>query len=166
MLNKFWAWYEKHYKLNIAVSAFLFSLQLIHLYWLSTDVVLARIFGQSFFPDASELVKFLLILVDYTEVPALVSATILYIHLFRKDRKIKNLIYLVFINIQFIHILWITDEYVVETFTASEGIGWTPILAWTAILIDYLELPVIFETIKQTVKNYLPKFKARGESKL
>jgi hypothetical protein len=47
-----------------------------------------------------------------------------------------------------LHILWITDEFVVAEFGGeSTGIpGW---LAWIAILIDYLELPVIFDTFRR-----------------
>jgi hypothetical protein len=50
-----------------------------------------------------------------------------------------------------VHIFWITDEFVVQTFKG----GGDPIvaipawLAWVAIMIDYLELPVIFETFKK-----------------
>lgn len=159
MLKRFWGWYQKNLKLNTAIAAGLFGLQLIHLYWLTTEVVAEKIFGRSFFPDTSELIDFLIIFVDYTEIPAIITTTILYIHLFRTEKKIKHLLYLFFINIQLVHIFWITDEYVLEHITQHEGISWAPILAWVAIGIDYLELPVIYDTIKTTLKSYLPKKK-------
>lgn len=55
-----------------------------------------------------------------------------------------------FINSQWLHILWITDEYVIEAFTdIHTALAIPPLLAWTAIAIDYLELPVIFDTTKK-----------------
>ncbi len=46
---------------------------------------------------------------------------------------------------------WITDEFVVQQFTSPIGLPvWT---AWVAILIDYLELPVIFETLRLFIKS-------------
>lgn len=157
MLQKFWDWYERHYKINTAIAAVLFGLQLVHLYWLTTEVVAEKLIGQSFFPHTNAIAHFLLIFVDYTEIPAIISTTLLYIHLFRKDKRFKHLLYLFFINIQLVHIFWITDEYVIENFINAEGVSWNPIVAWIAISIDYLELPVIFETIKETIKNYFPK---------
>ncbi len=53
------------------------------------------------------------------------------------------------INSQWLHIFWITDEILLE-----QGIL-SPFLAWLAILIDYLELPVIFDTMKRTVTGFL-----------
>ena len=160
----FWAWYERHHKLNTAITAALFTLQLVHLYWLTTEVVMERISGESFFPHTNALAHFLLIFVDYTEIPALISTTILYIHLYRKDKRFKHILYLFFINIQFLHIFWITDEFVVGAFAGGSALAWNPILAWIAISIDYLELPVIFETIKEAVKNYFPKFFDKSKS--
>ena len=31
----FWAWYERHYLLNVVVASALFVLQLVHLFWLA-----------------------------------------------------------------------------------------------------------------------------------
>jgi hypothetical protein len=41
---------------------------------------------------------------------------------------------------------WITDEFVVATLASSAPLmpAW---LAWIAILIDYLELPVMWDTV-------------------
>jgi len=41
----FWDWYERNYALNLSVAVGLFMLQLIHLYWLSAEVVLQRLTG-------------------------------------------------------------------------------------------------------------------------
>ena len=48
LVDRFWSWYEAHYRLNIAIAAGLFLLQLVHLYWLSADVVATRLTGRSY----------------------------------------------------------------------------------------------------------------------
>ena len=149
MLKKFWAWYDRHLTLNIGIASGLFVLQLAHLYWLTTHVVFFKLTGQSFF-NPSDLIQTIIILVDYTEIPALITTSLVYINAHRKKASFKNILYLIFLNIQFIHIFWITDEFVLDTFTGSgSGTVLPPWAAWIAILIDYLELPVIFETIKK-----------------
>ena len=45
----FWGWYERHYLINLGLATGLFLLQVMHLAWLTTDVVAARLVGQSFF---------------------------------------------------------------------------------------------------------------------
>jgi len=147
--KKLWRWYEKHSRTNTIVAAGLFVLQLAHLYWLTTDVVFLKVFGREFF-DIGRLGELLIALVDYTEIPALISVSLVYVHsLKHRGNNIKDWLYLIFLNSQWLHIFWITDEIVVESFfTAS----WHPILIWGAVLIDYLELPVIFETIKRAFK--------------
>jgi hypothetical protein len=163
MSNKFWEWYQRNYRLNLTISTLLFLLQIFHLYWLFTDVVLFKLTGQSFFllePVWGRLSIFF----DYSEIPALISTSILYIHYLKTRFTYKNLIYLIFLNIQWLHILWITDEYVVEQFTDGGIFVWANALAWIAILIDYLELPVIFDTLKETLKEakaYLAERKNR-----
>jgi hypothetical protein len=152
MANKFWAWYQKHYRLNLIITTFLFLLQLFHLYWLFTDVVLFKLTGKSYFLLAPVWGQ-MSIFFDYSEVPALITTTILYIHYLRQKFSYKSLIYLLFLNIQWLHILWITDEYVVEQFTDSSIFVWANVLAWIAILIDYLELPVIWDTLKESIKE-------------
>ncbi len=148
-MQRFWKWYEKHYTLNLAIASGLFTLQLVHLFWLTTHVIWQRLFGVSLF-NPSGLAEAIIILVDYTEIPALITTSLIYIGQLRKGFKVKPLLYLLFLNIQVIHIFWITDEFVVSSFTgASTGIP--PVFAWVAILIDYLELPVIFETLKMLV---------------
>ena len=148
LLSSFSSWYERNYTLNVGIASFLFIWQLVHLYWLTTDVVFFRLFGRSFF-DAKGLWEYLLILVDYTEIPALISTSFIYIHGLTKNFLWKNIWFLVFINSQWLHLFWVTDEFVIQQFT-NASVAILPLwLAWFAIFIDYLELPVIFDTLKK-----------------
>lgn len=159
-IDKFWDWYKRHYLFTLSVTTFLFLLQLFHLYWLFTDVVLKRLTGHSFFifpPFWGALSTIL----DYTEIPALISTSLIYIHLLREKFESKNLWFLFFLNIQWLHLFWITDQIVVERLGFSQGyLHWSTIVAWVAILIDYAELPVMYDTTKQTaiaLKKYFSK---------
>ncbi|HYE22768.1 MAG TPA: hypothetical protein VD998_04235 [Verrucomicrobiae bacterium] len=160
MFNKFWGWYERNYKFNLVFTSFLFLLQIFHLYWLFTEVILFRLTGRSFF-FLEPIWGQLSILFDYSEIPALISTSILYIHFLRQKFTYKSLLYLIFINIQWLHLFWITDEYVFEHLVEQgDLIEFTPWLAWVAIAIDYLELPVIYDTLKESIreiKKYLNK---------
>lgn len=149
MLRKFFAWYEKHLLLHTSIAAGLFTLQLIHLYWLTTHVVVVKLFGIDFF-SPPPFWETIIILVDYTEIPALLTTSLVYINELRKKYSIKSVLYLIFLNSQFLHIFWITDEFVQLKLTGmGEGTILPLWLAFIAIAIDYLELPVIFETIKK-----------------
>ncbi|OGE82727.1 MAG: hypothetical protein A3B10_01725 [Candidatus Doudnabacteria bacterium RIFCSPLOWO2_01_FULL_44_21] len=164
MLDKFFTWYQKHYLLNLSIAAGLFLLQIFHLYWLFTDVILLKLTGQSYFafPDIWGVVSTVL---EYTEIPAIISTSLLYIHLLRQNFSWKNIFFLLSINVQWLHILWITDEVVIERFTThTQFLHWPVLIAWLAILIDYLELPVIYDTakrllfeIKSRIKKLDPK---------
>jgi hypothetical protein len=147
--RRFFDWYERNYTINISVAAGLFVLQLVHLYWLTADVVAQRLFDESYFNPDGIFYAFILV-VDYTEIPALLGVSLIYINELRKGFSWKPLLFLLFLNSQWLHIFWITDEFVVNEFSGqvaqSSLPGW---LAWTAILIDYLELPVIYDTIKK-----------------
>ncbi len=151
LIKKFWAWYERHYTINVTVAAILFTLQIVHLYWLTTHVVIHKIFGFSLW-DPTVFLQTIIIIVDYTEIPAIITTSLVYINDLRKGFKIKPSLYLFFLDIQLLHIFWITDEFVIESFTGTGGGTILPLwLAWIAIMIDYLELPVIFETIKKAL---------------
>jgi hypothetical protein len=147
----FFEWYERHYTLNVTVAALLFMLQLVHLYWLSADVVWQRLVGQSYFsPDGA--LYYAILVVDYTEVPALLSVSLLYINELRRGFAWRPLLFLLFLNSQWLHIFWITDEFVVGELTGAASASSLPVwLAWVAIGIDYLELPVIYDTLKRFV---------------
>ncbi len=148
--NRFFAWYEHHYTLNLGLAAGLFLLQLVHLSWLSADVVAQRLTGESYWEPA-ELVRFLILIVDYTEIPALITTSLIYINELRRGWSWRSLIFLLFLNSQWFHIFWITDEFVVAEFGGAGGSALPGWLAWAAILIDYLELPVIVDTLRRFV---------------
>jgi hypothetical protein len=150
IFNSFWRWYNKHLTLNIGIAAFLFLLQLIHLYWLTTHVVFLKAFGFSAW-DPTPFLENLILIVDYTEIPALITTSLVYINSIRKKGpNFKDFLYLVFLNSQYLHIFWITDEFVVDKFTGAGAGTVLPIwLAWMAIAIDYLEIPVIIETFQK-----------------
>jgi len=157
-LDKFWKWYNDHYLFALSITTFLFLLQLFHLYWLFTDVVLLKLTGRSFFvlPPFWGLLSLVL---DYTEIPALISTSLVYINQLRQKSSWRDGLFLVFINIQWLHLFWITDQVVLEKLSAAGGFfHWGVAVAWIAILIDYAELPVMYDTAKKTtveIKNYL-----------
>lgn len=158
MWNKFWSWYENHLTFHTTLAAGLFVLQLIHLYWLTTHVVTQRLIGIDLF-SPPPFWQWVIVAVDYTEIPALIVTSSVYINEHRKKASFKNLLYLTFLNIQFLHIFWITDEFVVDQFTDKVGTILPAWLAWVAIFIDYLELPVIFETMKKSITDLSKKLK-------
>src|SRR3989338_10133347 len=150
MLNKFWSWYGRNYKLNLYITAGLFVWQLAHLYWLSADVVGLRLFGYELW-NVGKVGNFLISIVDYTEIPALILTSIFYIHELKKEFRWKSVLFLILLNSQWLHLFWITDEVVVAQFTGAAAIALPIWLSWLAILIDYLELPVIYDTIKKAI---------------
>ncbi|MBI3332359.1 hypothetical protein HYZ99_05400 [Candidatus Peregrinibacteria bacterium] len=148
---RFWTWYERNERLYLILATALFALQLIHLYWLTTDVALFRLLGESFF-QPSRAWELLIIAVDYTEIPALISTSLIYVHDFQKGKKLRSILFLLFLNSQWLHIFWITDEFVVAHITSDMPDTVLPHwLAWVAILIDYLELPVIVDTMRRVI---------------
>jgi hypothetical protein len=152
-MRRFWDWYERHYTLNVTLAACLFTLQLVHLAWLTGEVVWARATGDALFTVNGGL-GWLVYAVDYTEIPALLSVSILYANDLRKGFSARSAAYLLFLNTQWLHIFWITDELVVNRLEGAAPVsslpGW---LAWGAILIDYLELPVIVDTLARMVAS-------------
>jgi len=145
----FWSWYERHYTLNITIATALFVLQLFHLYWLSTHVVALRLFDESLFSPGGAL-ELVILAIDYTEIPALISVSLVYVNELRRGFDARSVLFLVFLNSQWLHIFWITDEFVLNDLSGQAAAtslpGW---LAWVAILIDYLELPVIYDTLRR-----------------
>jgi hypothetical protein len=151
-LVTFWYKYEN---LNLKIAFFLISLQLIHLYWLTADVVIQRITGESALslPRDSPLF-FFFIVIDYIEVPALVAGLTYYSLSIYKHQKgtMKNSLLLAMLAVQVFHIFWITDDVVYQTFFGSASAVEIPYYAaWIAILIDYLELPVIADLFYRTI---------------
>jgi hypothetical protein len=145
----FWRWYERHYLLNVALAALLFMLQLLHLAWLGAEPISLRLTDASAFSPQG-LLRYGLFLVDYTEIPALVAVSLVYVNDLRSGRSWRPLLLLLLLNSQWLHILWITDEYVAAELAGAGGApALPPWLAWVAILIDYLELPVIYDTLRR-----------------
>lgn len=145
-LKRFWAWYERHYTLTVGLTAGLFLLQIVHLYWLGMHVVALRLLGESYF-TLTPWWQFLIIIVDYTEIPALISTSILYIYELQKRFSWKAILFLIMLNSQWLHLFWITDEFVLDQFSGRPDTILPVWLAWVAIMIDYLEVPVIIDTI-------------------
>ncbi len=145
--DKFWNWYNKYYKTNLRLATVLFALQLVHLLWMTTNVVFFRLWGISLFPKFLEPA---LALVDYLEIPALIFVTLVYVNdILKKEKTAKAWWYIVFLNTQWIHLFWITDEIILANFMGTAPILIPAWLSWIAILIDYLELPVMYDTIKK-----------------
>ena len=135
-------------RLNIGIAAGLFMWQLVHLFWLTVDVVSERLFSFILF-NLSGLWEYFIITVDYTEIPALVTVSLIYINELRAGRDTKKgILFLILLNSQWLHLFWITDEFVLAHFR-GEHIIFPLWLVWTAISIDYLELPVIYDTIRK-----------------
>ena len=149
-LGQFWQssrnWYKRHYTLNVGISSALFLWQLIHLYWLTTHVVFLRLFGVSLFTPET-VGQTLIVIADYAEIPAIILTSFVYIFGLTSKFSWKNILFLILINSQWIHLFWITDEFVIQEF--AHKILLTVWLAWLAIGIDYLELPVIYDTLKK-----------------
>ena len=152
MFRAFWEWYNRHYLMNLVVSTTIFLFQLIHLYWL-TGYLLKRIWGWDLLllmiPETSPIYA----IPDYLEVPTLVSVSLLYVNQLRQGFAWRPILYLFLLNTQYLHIFWITDELVVRTFAERTFFAWDSALAWVAIMIDYLELPVILDTMRQVWKE-------------
>jgi len=152
MQNKFWGWYERWYKFIAPLTALLFVSQVVHLYWMTTNVVFFKIFGQAFW-DPSAFWNTVIALVDYVEIPAIISSSVFYVHQYRQsiDLKWRSVLFLFLINSQWIHLFWITDEIIYEQFVGASLVTIPMWLSWVAISIDYLELPVMYDTIKKAI---------------
>lgn len=146
-------WRERLRRWNFSIAAVLFPLQVIHLIWLTVDVVFPRLFGVPAVFEQMPLARLLLILVDYTEIPALISVSLVYVDSFRQTRRGRDLLYLGFLNIQWLHLFWITDTFIVATFAGSSPSALHPVVAWVAILIDYLEVPVMIELLRRAARR-------------
>lgn len=161
MWRKFITWYEKNRRIHVAISAGLFTTQIVHLVWLTGNAVTPRLFDVQFF-GLEGAAQIIIAVVDYLEIPAIVSTSLLYILDLRRGLVWKNLLMLFFINSQWLHLFWITDEVVVATLTDTAQ-TWPVLLAWVAIAIDYLELPVIYDTLRQFFRGFDSKVFAQRD---
>lgn len=154
LLKKFFGWYEKYTEQNVLVATALFFTQIAHLIWLALFVIALRLTGEPIW-EPSSFWEAALIIFDYFEIPALLAATLLYGGMVSRGEQTRRAwLYILFVNLQYLHIFWITDEFVIDTFTGADVHAtvlpaW---LAWLAILVDYLEVPVIVDTIRRSIK--------------
>ena|SRR3989344_5581940 len=147
--------FEKNYTLYTGITAGIFVLQIIHLYWLSTHVLAFKLFGISLF-DPNTFWQFVIIIVDYFEIPAIIATSILYIHSLAKKWNKRDIFLLLLLNTQWLHIFWISDEFVISVFRGGYDETILPVwLAYVAIFIDYLELPVMYDVMKKFVRSFL-----------
>lgn len=153
MWQTFWSWYEQYYALSVGVSLALFLLQILHLFWLFCAVIWLQLFGAPLvvFSDAFNV---LIAVVDYTEIPALLGVSLIYINELRQGFKLRSSFFLFLLNTQWLHLFWITDEVVIEFFTGSVGVTFPLWLAWVAILIDYAEVPVMVDTARKFFRTF------------
>lgn len=154
LLGKFINFYHRYENLNLKITFFLISLQILHLYWLTTDVVLQKIFGESFFLAPKSLLP-VFVIIDYIEIPALISGLIFYAYSIRTNKSTakKSYLFLGLLGVQVIHIFWITDEVVYNSLFNSNFVEIPYVLSWIAILIDYLELPVMADLFYKVIKK-------------
>ena len=154
LVGKFINFYNRYENLNLKITFFLISLQILHLYWLTTAVVLQKIFGESFFLAPKSLLP-LFIVIDYIEIPALISGLIYYAYSIRTNKSTakKSYLFLGLLGVQVIHIFWITDEVVYVSLFYTNFVEIPYVLSWIAILIDYLELPVMVDLFHKIIKK-------------
>ena len=154
LVGKFVDFYHRYENLNLKITFFLISLQILHLYWLTTDVVLQKLFGESFFIAPKSFLP-IFVVIDYIEIPALISGLIYYAYSIRRNKSSarRSYLFLGLLAVQVIHIFWITDEVVYDNFFNSSFIELPVVLSWIAILIDYLELPVMADLFYKVIKK-------------
>jgi hypothetical protein len=154
LVRKFINFYHRYENLNLKITFFLISLQILHLYWLTTDVVLQKLFGKSSFLAPNSLLP-IFVIIDYIEIPALISGLIFYAYNVRRNKSSakKSYLFLGLLAIQIVHIFWITDEIVYDSFFNSSFVELPVVLSWIAILIDYLELPVMADLFYKVIKK-------------
>ena len=157
--------YEGYENLGLKVTFLLIALQVIHLYWLTTTVVIARLFGENLFlfPQVPTL---LFVVIDYLEIPALFTGMVFYalqIH-DRGGRVRKNLIFISLLAVQVFHIFWITDDVVYTTLFNKVAIEIPLYLAWAAIFVDYLELPVVGDLFAKIIRRQRQASTSRSRS--
>jgi hypothetical protein len=155
-VQKLIAFWHRYENVNLKIAFVLISLQLIHLYWLTADVVLKRFTGDSVFALSGNSALFVLfIAIDYIEIPALVAGLAYYsLGVYKRQKSArKDAALLVMLAVQVFHIFWLTDDVVYDTFfgVPGETVEIPYFAAWIAILIDYLELPVIADLFYRAI---------------
>ena len=93
LIQKFVNFYHRYENLNLKITFFLISFQILDLYWLTTDVVLQKIFGHSFFMVPKNLLP-IFVVIDYIEIPALISGLVFHSYNIRREKSTANKSYL------------------------------------------------------------------------
>jgi hypothetical protein len=143
LLGRVCDFYAKYECVGLKVTFVLIALQVIHLFWLSNYVI----FGTSLYTQY--IPNFVFASIDYIEIPALFSGIIFYSMSLYLYKKKTSMIFISVLFIQFIHLYWITDEFIVQSFTMHNAV----ILTWVAILIDYAEIPVMVDLFIKIIKG-------------
>ena len=115
---------------------------------------LKKIFDESFFLAPKSLLP-VFVVIDYIEIPALISGLIFYAYSIRSKKSTtkKSYLFLGLLGVQVIHIFWITDEVVYDSLFKTNFVEIPYVLSWIAILIDYLELPVMADLFYKVIKK-------------
>jgi len=154
VLKKILRFCEKYEEAGAKVAFFLIALQIVHLAWLTTDIVLVKLdpTRTQMFPIALEPLQ---AVVDYLEIPGLFAGVSIYVmSIMRKDRNsVRNMLFTAMLIIQFVHLFWITDEVVYQVLLKSDLVEIPDSVAWVAIMIDYLEIPVMFDMFGRAFKK-------------
>src|SRR5919202_1701262 len=95
-------------------------------------------------------------LATLTVTTAVFLLQLFHLYWLRRQVTFRALLYVILLNTQWIHMFWITDQVVVDNFAGHGLISWNGVVAWIAILIDYLEVPVIIDSL-------IKVFRARHE---
>lgn len=150
LVKRITSFYDRYENLNLKVTFVLIALQLIHLYWLATDIILVKLVGQSWFPFP-DIPAPLFVAIDYLEIPALFSGMVVYAMAIRRrgGHIHRNVLFMAILAAQVFHLFWITDEVVYDALFNVVPIQLPIWLVWIAILVDYLELPIIWDLFRK-----------------
>jgi len=154
VLERLVRFYRRYEEASTRIAFFLIALQAVHLIWLTTDVVLVKLGvgpGQ-IFPDGLEPVQ---AFIDYLEIPGLIAGVSVYVMNMVGKGKVsaRNTLFTGLLLIQFVHLFWITDEVVYQVLLESDLADIPEPVAWVAIMIDYLELPVMFDLFARVFRK-------------
>lgn len=153
VLKRIARFYESYETLGLKITLLLISLQVVHLYWLSTTVVIKRLFAENFFAFP-QIPTILFVSIDYLEIPALFAGMVFYgLKIYKGEQVKRNALFFALLASQIFHMFWITDDVVYGTLFNTMPVAIPPLLAWAAIFVDYLELPVIGDLFYRLAKK-------------
>jgi hypothetical protein len=143
LLQQISNFYERYECIGLRITFVLIYLQVIHLFWLTTFVIL----------DAPQFTlgipPIVFAAIDYLEIPALISGMVFYILSLHTHRNKKDILFVALLGVQFFHILWITDAFVYMSFKFN-AMTW---LAWIAVFVDFLEVPIIIDLFIKIIRS-------------